>query len=133
MAITIAGNAKVVVWFNSTRSFTQIRNFFQNTVLPDVRAAVVSRVTPNFNNVTFSQRLGLEQNVGGAFGVADFEAYAKVVFSGDTELTPQQVRDGFDNIVDDIKIIIRNHATSQGATIIGWHVHRTSGHFDEVE
>ncbi len=59
--------------------------------------------------------------------------YPDFVISGTTDLTKQQLRNGFDNTMDNIKDVVKPHMIAQGATNISYHIHKSTGSFDVTE
>jgi len=62
-----------------------------------------------------------------------WQFYPDFTISGTTDLTPQQLRNGFDTTMDNIKDIVKPHMTGQGATNISYHIHKSVGSFDVSE
>jgi len=54
------------------------------------------------------------------------------MIDGETTLNINQLRNGYDNTLDELKSIVKTHLDLQGATNRSWHVHKSIGSFDEV-
>ena len=62
-----------------------------------------------------------------------FQFYPKFLISGETNLTPQQLRNGFDSTMDNIKDIIQVHMNLQSATNVSYHMHKSFGSVYRIE
>lgn len=118
---------KAVIIFDSPASVDAIRTFFLNTTLPKLEDAVTARVQNNFTDRVIVKKLKVQKE-GNTFNV-----YPKIVFSGDTNLTRAQLEAGLDNVLDDMKAVIRADAITRGVTNIKWHIQKTAGAVDETE
>jgi len=62
-----------------------------------------------------------------------WQFYPDFVISGTTDLSKQQLRNGFDNTMDNIKDIVKPWMASQGATNVSYHIHKSVGSIDVTE
>lgn len=99
----------------------------KNTVWPDVRSIIITKLDNNFITYDLSVNLKVYQ-----IGPNTFEFYPKFVISGETNLTPQQLRNGFDSTIDNIKDILQVHMDLQSATNVKYHLHKSFGSVDII-
>ncbi len=110
-------------------SETQVKNFLTNNVWPDVRDIIITKLDNNFDpGYTLFVSLRVADLPGNTW-----EIYPKFIISGTTDLTKQQLRNGFDSTLDNIKDVIKPHMIAQGATNISYHIHKSTGSFDVTE
>ena len=110
-------------------SETQVRNFLTNNVWPDIRSILITKLDNNFDpGYTLDVKLKVQK-----YRTGEWEIYPKFIISGTTDLTKQQLRNGFDNTMDNIKDVIKPHMIAQGATNISYHIHKSTGSFDVTE
>jgi len=119
--------AKIVVTFDKSGiTETALRNYLINNVWSDVRDILITKLDNNFESYTLNKSLKVN-NIGGD----RWEFYPKFVISGETTLTKQQLRNGFDSTLDNIKAILQTHMDAQGATNVKYHIHKSVGSVDE--
>ncbi len=53
-----------------------------------------------------------------------------IIISGESDLTPQQLKQGLDVTLTNLKNEINTHFTAQGATNIKYHIHYSTGSVD---
>lgn len=127
-AITITNfHVKVVVQFDKPGiTETQITNYLVNTVWPEMRDVIITKLDNNFDTYTIEKSLKVQKIQGDTW-----EFYPKFVISGETTLTRQQLRNGFDSTIDNLKDILQTHMEIQEATNVKYHMHKSIGSIDE--
>lgn len=119
--------AKIVVSFERPGlNEEQIRNYLIDNIWPDVRDLLITKLDNNFESYTLEKDLEVYK-----VNTDRWEIYPKFVISGETTLTKQQLRNGFDNTLDQIKSILQTHIELQGGTDIIYHIHKSVGSIDE--
>ncbi len=63
-------------------------------------------------------------------GPITYQFYPDFAISGTTDLTKQQLKNGFDLTIDNIKTILDTHMELQSATNIKYHMHKAVGSID---
>ena len=120
---------KIVVIFDINAPFNAVKNYLQNQVLPELQIAVNNKLQANFTDYSLTADFRFIQNP-----INDqFEVYPKLLFSGTTELTAQQLKTGVDNALADLKTTLKNEIIGQGGTPLFFHVHRSTGSATETE
>ncbi len=119
---------KIVVTFDKPGiTEAQISNYLKNTVWPDVQDIIITKLDNNFIEYTLEKKLKVHQ-----LDSNTFQFYPKFVISGETALTKQQLRNGFDNTIDNIKDVIQVHMDLQSATNVKYHLHKSIGSVNET-
>ena len=115
---------KAVVTFDRPGlSETQITNFLTNQVWPDIRDnIIIPKLDNNFITYTMEKKLKVIQ-----LDSDTWQFYPKFIISGETNLSTQQLRNGFDSTIDNIKDAIQVHMDNQGATNVKYHLHKSTG------
>lgn len=121
---------KLVVTFEqSGSSLTQVTNFFNNNVLPDFQNIVINKLDNNFEaGYTFEKSIRIY-----SLGGDTYQIYPKFVFSGttiDPDMTRQQLRNGYDQTLVNLKNAIQTWFEFAGSTDIRYHIHNSTGSFD---
>ena len=121
--------AKVVVTFDKPGiSEAQLTNFLTNNVWPDVRDIIITKLDNNFITYTLEKNLKVIR-----IDSDTWKFYPKFIISGETTLTKQQLRNGFDSTIDNIKDTLQVHMDLQSATNVKYHLHKSFGSIDIVE
>ncbi len=121
--------AKTVVTFDKVGiTEAQISAYLKNTVWPDVRDILITKLDNNFITYDLDVRLKVYQ-----IDANTFQFYPKFIISGETNLTKEQLRNGFDNTIDNIKDVIQVHMDLQSATNVKYHLHKSIGSIDIIE
>ena len=116
----------------------QIRSFLANS-RDDLEAkinTIVSNAPPVAEAVLDNVSFKLKVN---SFSPGLWEIYPKIVLtiSVADSITELQVQNFLEGYCDQFKVVLRNLVASvpanRQAVILDWHVHRLSGHVDEVE
>ena len=103
---------KIVIEFDlEGTNETQVKNYITNTVYPKLRDKVIEKLQANFISWSLEKKLKVHQLVGDTYQV-----YPKMVFSGETTLTISQLKTGVDNLMGDLKTIVKDELALQGAT-----------------
>ena len=123
----VEGYVKLVVRLDTSRTEGQIRirmAALEQTCRDRLQAVIAS--DPQTTLDAWSYRLRIA--VRGGYG----EVYPKLVWTLDTTRTARQIRDVLEPLFDVLKADIRALvATDPQTAIVGWHVHRAHGCFDE--
>ncbi len=98
----------------------------KNQVWPDVRDVIITKLDNNFITYDLQVKLKVVQ-----LDADTFQFYPKFIISGETNLTPDQLRNGFDSTIDNIKGIVQTHMDLQSATNVSYHMHKSVGSIDE--
>jgi len=91
---------KIVVEFDAPFTLTQITNFFNNTVKPELRDELIPKLDVNFDagyilnhEVDFTEK-----------SANHFEVYPRLTFSGNAPgLTKQEIRNGLETTLTNLK------------------------------
>ena len=119
--------AKIVVTFDKPGiTEAQISNYLKNTVWLDIEPIITNKLDNNFITYDLDVKLKVYQ-----LNTNKFEFYPKFTVSGETTLTPQQLRNGFDSTIDNIKDVIQVHMDLQSATNVNYHLHKSFGAVNE--
>ena len=113
---------KCVITFNSNKSQAQITNFLNNTVKTPFEAKINQILTANFVSYSLGFKYKLI-NLGG--GV--WQIYPKFFFSGETNLTANQLATGISNLLAELKTILKTNFESNGATNVNFHIQYLDG------
>lgn len=133
MAITLnEERIKITMTFaHPTATKAQIANSLLNTTLPKIVTTIQNKLQANFTDfVVGERRFDLRANPDHVNG---WTATGRTVISGTTELTKQQLINGYDNTLDDIQDDIRADIVASGGIVISWHIHHYDQPVDELE
>ena len=121
--------AKFVVTFDKVGiTEAQISNYLKNTVWLDVRDILITKLDNNF--ITYDLVVKLKVN---QINANTFQFYPKFIISGETSLSPAQLRNGFDATLNNIKDVIQVHLDLQSATNVSYHMHTSVGSVDVTQ
>lgn len=111
---------KLVVTFDLARTETVIKNYVRTTLLPALESKVRQRVESSFTvfNVE-NKKLALQQTSQ----TNRWQASMKVTVSGEFTISQNQLKTGYNNMIDVLKSDIKTALESQGGTVIEWHLH----------
>jgi hypothetical protein len=117
---------KFVITFNMTgTSVGQITNYVTNVLYPPMRDDLIIKLDNNFINYTLSKSLRVHNLVDDRYQV-----YPKVLFSGNTTLTKEQLRTGLDVQLDDWFTIVEASLATNNAFDVKYHMHKSIGSID---
>ena len=133
----ITVRTKIVLVVTSTRSATFLQNRLNNVIWPDLRDAMVDAL--NADPETSHDSHAIQATVhfyGDGSGQAEINARGSITV--ETTRTIDQIRAGFDAVLDDWKVILRDAINSDPQTSLGgvdypqpFHLHRSVGSTDE--
>jgi hypothetical protein len=121
---------KIVVIFNVAFNLTQVTNFWNNTLKPNLATILITKLDQGFKvGYTLGKKDSIHQREDGKF-----EIYGKLWLTGEAKdgLTIQQIRTAKDELFDDLKVEMKTALLSNNATNITFHVHRTTGDVNET-
>jgi len=112
---------KVVPKFTSTRSETQIRNFFNNQIIPKLETAVNNRLSSEFTNPQVTISLNLSKTG------TSYEVYPKIIISGVTQTQIDSLLQKYDLAVDDMTTTMLTDINNSGINNVKFHIHKSFG------
>lgn len=131
-------SVKAVVNFEHSANVNAVRNVYDTDVKPQL-TTLINDYSSNLDNFSFETRttnealyiIGINQQNGNNI----FQLYPKTIFYGTLPdgVTRAQFNNQFDNFLSDVKDIIGTELKANGATILNYHIHYTTGSVDEFE
>lgn len=112
---------KIIPQFTTTRSETQVRNFFNNQVIPKLEMAINNRLQSEFSNPNVA--IFLEYTKQGN----NYEVYPKIIVSGLTQSSLDSLKQKYDLAVDDVTLSLLTDLNNLGINNVKWHIHKTFG------
>ena len=122
---------KLVALLDTTATPAQVRNVLVNSGLQskaENKITALAAADPQTGMPSFDWALGVMQ----VHTPNKMQAYPRLIVTVDTTRTPAQLLNALDDYFPEMKTQLRALATG-GTTIDGWHVHRSTGDFDEQE
>lgn len=132
----ITVRAKLTLVITSGRSPTFLQNRLNNVTWPDMRQAMIDAL--NADAQTTHDSHDVQHTVDFYEGETQAEVHIRGSITVETTRTIDQIRSGFDAVLDDWRIILRDAINSDPQTTLGgvdypqpFHVHRAAASVDE--
>lgn len=114
---------KSVCTFDVNKSLGQVQSFYENVIYPLLETALRDRIESDFTGFLIDNSFDIiEQDRHGS--VRTYDAYPKIVFSGETTLTREELNTKLNAFYDEAETIAQTEIENQGGTVISFHTHR---------
>lgn len=125
-----ATQIKIVVTFDLALSENIIKNHIRNVILPALETKVRQRVESSFTEFNVeNKKVALQQTSQNN----RWQASMKITVSGEFSITKQQLKTGYNNMLDVLKSDIKTALLAQGGSLVEWHLHLFDSSRRDVE
>ncbi len=110
---------KSVCTFDVNKPLNQVQSFYEDVIYPQLETALRNRIESDFTNFVIDNKFDIIKRPP-----HEYDGYPKMVFSGDTTLTREELNTKLNAFYNDGETIAKTEIENQGGTVISFHTHR---------
>lgn len=110
---------KSVCTFEVNKPIGQVQSFYENIIYPQLETALRNQIEADFTNFVIDNSFDIVKRPP-----HEYDGYPKIVFSGDTTLTREELNTKLNAFYNEAETIAQTEIENQGGTVIGFHTHR---------